>query len=1038
MAKRRVGTLALLTLFGGFAIAALVGQQAVPIATEPAPAININQYLNLMAHRCNNLNALAQLLEDAQSTYLPILPPDPDFILTMHGALTPFNFNSLPEGFNIQLLIPGEAHGVAAVTLTLAQDPTTRETVFMNSVGDVLYKLPPAPGYDPYAWLRARWPGLFQTNFPGANTNQWLKNHDPARIQLSLRLISIDDVVPYLQALALAQSSNAAAQQGSMAPMTMMSSDPCSITNESDPFAVLSIQPDGSGGMTITWESCTGRVYAVEARADLLDTAGWVALASNAGVVGSTSWTDTEALLYPTRFYRVQRQPYNFCSASNCVLTNLVSGIPDWWLIENGYPVTTPFDTIAPNGLPLQKCYQDGTLPTTPVATPTDATVTGQIHRVVLGKCGFDEFTVNPTNVYLQSDIVGELENCGGLTSQYLIVSFNPTNGLPSTNGDMLTDFAITGSFTNSPLQLVFTNSNPDSPEILTNTLSRLYETTLLTNLALNAFLANTNMTAVTNSAQCAAIRALTPDEKTNTLQRLDYWITFSSQAGVDYNVQWVEHTDFANGTSTNIFLTELVPGNGSTASTSNYPLALPSSYGTSTVMMASVALIELSFTNNYTIKSDNGATDYTDPQWQDPNGDGDVSDGHSYPLCFTRNTKMKLTTGKWHVNLANPPFTIKIKGDGPGDLDFPETTATVSGNDVTISNLECSAAFSNAIDYYNPLAVDWKASIDGGATWFSAGKSTNQTYVTLSTPASSTNIPLYYTLLHVGCKNAHGETTITGAVEAIWSDFEDRIVKRADGQTLYYYSNSVPTNTAADLSGLLTTGDGQCTAWADFFYGILLAQGITDSGIQVISPHNVYLCDSNDIENAQVTNAVVALYFGGFLVKHWTLSNANWATNDTNHNGIPDDVEAEYPDVIEIAQTGSTRINVDFLLPYCDYLLTNAVQGTNDIKITGTGLKGQGDIVPSVQKFMQHYIVTRGEPYAFPPQSYIIYDPSYGKKYEGIHAVNQWASNALDGFFQQETLMGGKFEVIPNDTNCPITVDLCEPDNYIIASPPE
>ena len=45
----------LLTLFGGFAIAALVEQQATSIASEPAPAIHPDQYLNLMARCCNDL-----------------------------------------------------------------------------------------------------------------------------------------------------------------------------------------------------------------------------------------------------------------------------------------------------------------------------------------------------------------------------------------------------------------------------------------------------------------------------------------------------------------------------------------------------------------------------------------------------------------------------------------------------------------------------------------------------------------------------------------------------------------------------------------------------------------------------------------------------------------------------------------------------------------------------------------------------------------------------------------------------------------------
>ena len=55
--RRRGGVLALLTLCSGLAIAEPVGAQTT------VPAINTNEYLRLMACRCGNLSALAQLLE---------------------------------------------------------------------------------------------------------------------------------------------------------------------------------------------------------------------------------------------------------------------------------------------------------------------------------------------------------------------------------------------------------------------------------------------------------------------------------------------------------------------------------------------------------------------------------------------------------------------------------------------------------------------------------------------------------------------------------------------------------------------------------------------------------------------------------------------------------------------------------------------------------------------------------------------------------------------------------------------------------------
>jgi len=598
MARRRFSLAALLLLCGGIIIAAVALLPAAQLGDSPVPAISTNMYLSLMACRCANLDALAQLLDDAQYDYLPMLPPDPDIGFTAHGTLTPFNFTNLPAGFNLQLLAGKQVNGVTVFPLTIAQDPESRETVFLNSQGDVLYSLPPPAGYDPVAWLLAWRTNLAPSLARAASTNAWLQMWDPARIQLSLKLIALDDVVPYLQAAALAQScrlgqQSLAVQQNGLTPMLLTSSAPCAITNETDPFAVLSIQADTNGWMTLTWESCTGRVYAVEARADLLDSIGWLPLASNVGEIGSTAWTDFDASSYPQRFYRVQRQPLNYCSVSNCVLTNFDIEVPDWWKLQHGFPVSTPADAICANGLTINQNFNFHADPNQPVMAPASTTITGQFVRAVLGKCGFDEYTTNPVNVYLRRDQVGQQDNCGGLTNYTCTIIHHPTptNCTAETNESMAIEYDVNVFLTNSATELVASNSNPAVEDNFTNTLSELYTTESLTNLTMAA-LSNGTWTAVTDPSQCAAIRALTPDGKTNTLQQLAYGITFQSQAGVAYEVQWMEHTELTNGFSTNVFLTELVAGNGGTAATTNHILALPDICGTSTVVMAAALLL--------------------------------------------------------------------------------------------------------------------------------------------------------------------------------------------------------------------------------------------------------------------------------------------------------------------------------------------------------------------------------------------------------------------------------------------------------------
>ena len=463
------------------------------------------------------------------------------------------------------------------------------------------------------------------------------------------------------------------------------------------------------------------------------------------------------------------------------------------------------------------------------------------------------------------------------------------------------------------------------------------------------------------------------------------------------------------------------------------HPYGLSSIAATATVDIIKVDLEELAFTNNHTVISDDSNTVYEAAHWQDPNRDGDPSDGRCYPLCFTRDTKMTVS-GKWYLQSSAPGIALKIKGDGPGNLDFPATSASISGNEVTITNVECETAFANEIDYMDPMTIEWKFSFDDGTTWCDAGTSTNQTYVTLGDP--STNVTLFHTVVHIGCKSGDGESDTDDAVDAIWSDFTDCIVKRVDGETLYYYSNAVPTSCATDLPGLLTTADGQCQAWAYFFEATLLAQGIDDAVVYVCSTDTVALWDSDD-EDPPVTNKLFELTSattdGGFLVKHWSLLNPSW-DNDANHNWINDDIESEFPDVIDNWESGEIGVvgeYEDFDMPYSDVLASGSYEGTSDITTTGTGLKGQGDIVPSVQMFPQHLFVVRGNPTMQPPEAYKLYDPSYGAKYEGADAVEQWVNSSLDGFYY---LWGPptnlQFYAGRIDTNCLIKVHMAPEDN--------
>ena len=305
MARRRVGALALLTLFGGLSIAEMAVLSAAQVGGSSTPSISTNAYLGMMTRRCANLDALAQLLEDAQYTYLPMLPPAADFGMTAQGWLTPFNFTNLPSGFDLEHLTVEQRHGIMVVPLTIAQD-TAHNTVFLNSQGDVLYTMPPPAGYDPVAWLLAWRPNLVYSLAAAASTNAWLSLHDPAKVQLKVQLIAMDDVVPYL--LAVAEAQQEAQQQASLMMQTLEETNPPPYTPP-DTLTILSISVDSNGAnLTVGYasNSLSGYHHFIMAISDLLST-NWVPLGNdlNIGSANPYLWTDTTA--------NATNESMNFC-----------------------------------------------------------------------------------------------------------------------------------------------------------------------------------------------------------------------------------------------------------------------------------------------------------------------------------------------------------------------------------------------------------------------------------------------------------------------------------------------------------------------------------------------------------------------------------------------------------------------------------------------------------------------------------------------------------------------------------------------------
>lgn len=283
------------------------------------------------------------------------------------------------------------------------------------------------------------------------------------------------------------------------------------------------------------------------------------------------------------------------------------------------------------------------------------------------------------------------------------------------------------------------------------------------------------------------------------------------------------------------------------------------------------VELLEVSFSGNdfYEISKDNGSGLYNAPHWT-PND--------KKPIVYVSGSKPKVSA-KFHLNCQNPVKVLLIKGIGNG-FEFPEQMANNNNNlgDFYYPMSEALNSFSpDKVDFFEPFVINWLISKDNGENWIDAGTSNNPLYVTLKTPAVSS---IYHTVIHVSCKNSIGLTNEGEIVKSIYSDFENRDVRRvSDNYHLSYWDLQISNNLECfSFEQLLKYGDGRCGAWADFFDETVKVQGISGStkvGISHGTPEPSQLTINyleNKIQNhppfSGLQYSTVPQYL--FMVKNW------------------------------------------------------------------------------------------------------------------------------------------------------------------------
>ena len=366
-----------------------------------------------------------------------------------------------------------------------------------------------------------------------------------------------------------------------------------------------------------------------------------------------------------------------------------------------------------------------------------------------------------------------------------------------------------------------------------------------------------------------------------------------------------------------------------------------------------------VSFWNDVAIASDLGV-EFVRPQYKDDNANGilDGSEDHAWPVCYVRNTRPSIQATLACAD-ASQSGSVLVRAEATG-FALPATPAPVSGGVATLPATLTTQPLANAVDFQDPLTVNWFVSTDAGATWESAGSSTNRFYVTWDAPEIADTAKRLETLFYIGCRGAKGVTGTTGAdngrvLDAVWENqFRTLHVTRAsDGKVLTYYGfhdnndngvydeeydndrNNPSQCRWWQFHELIQYQNGQCASWAQLMLFTLHAQGIMN------------LLPSQEIR-IRILYPIGANLFTGMM-----FAVNNWETKGEGQ--LPNPSFRQYTIVLlDAGVTGN------------DEPTAKPVDSAWDIP----GVPGQGNSPNPCSYFNSHSIVGIGDKF---------YDPSYG-----------------------------------------------------------
>ena len=146
-----------------------------------------------------DLNDLISDFERNQFQWMPVAPPGIDFFGWTQGTeANPMLFNpaKFPEGF-VSGLVPVDCGGYVIYPVTVLEDMTTREIVFVNVEGKEIAAVPPPSHYDPRWTVLLLYPNLYSSGMGDEQVEFMTQMYDQARLAIHYDLILANDLAKY-------------------------------------------------------------------------------------------------------------------------------------------------------------------------------------------------------------------------------------------------------------------------------------------------------------------------------------------------------------------------------------------------------------------------------------------------------------------------------------------------------------------------------------------------------------------------------------------------------------------------------------------------------------------------------------------------------------------------------------------------------------------------------------------------------------------------------------------------------------------------